>query len=95
MIRSAVTLATRDDKADLYVRRFDPVRNELGRTLVVVHGAGEHGGRYEHFIQRVVGAGWTVIAGDLRGHGHSGGIPTHLDSFEQYLEDLDRLWEYY
>jgi len=95
LIRSAVTLPTRDAKADLYVRRFDPVRNDLGRTLVIVHGAGEHGGRYEHFIRPVVEAGWTVIAADLRGHGRSGGIPTHLDSFEQYLEDLDRLWDHF
>lgn len=95
MIRSAATLPTRDAKADLYVRRFDPVRNDLGRALVVVHGAGEHGGRYEHFIRPIVQAGWTVIASDLRGHGRSGGIPTHLDSFEQYLEDLDRIWEHF
>lgn len=95
MIHSAATLPTQDGKADLYVRRFDPVRNDLGRTLVVIHGAGEHAGRYKHFVRRFVDAGWCVIAGDLRGHGRSGGIPTHLDSFEQYLEDLDLLWDHF
>src|SRR5690606_19831449 len=53
------------------------------------------GGRYIHFIQRVVGSGWQVIAADLRGHGRSGGLPTHLDSFEQYLDDLDLIWSHF
>lgn len=95
LIFSALTLPTHDRKADLYVRRYDPVRGDNGRTLVIVHGAGEHGGRYEHFVRQFVGAGWTVLAGDLRGHGKSGGIPIHLDSFDQYLDDLDLLWSHF
>jgi alpha-beta hydrolase superfamily lysophospholipase len=95
VIRSALTLPTADGKAELYIRRYDPVRNDSGRTLVLIHGAGEYGGRYEHFISRVASAGWSVIAGDLRGHGRSGGIPTHLDSFDQYLNDLDLIWSHF
>jgi alpha-beta hydrolase superfamily lysophospholipase len=94
LINSALTLSTSDGKADLFVRRFDPTRGENGRTLVVIHGAGEYSGRYTHFIQRIVRAGWRVIAADLRGHGRSGGIPTHLDSFDQYLDDLDLIWSH-
>jgi lysophospholipase len=62
---------------------------------VLVHGAGEHSGRYEHFIDRAVTHGWSVIAGDLRGHGRSSGVPTHLDDFEHYLSDLDALWQHF
>jgi alpha-beta hydrolase superfamily lysophospholipase len=92
LINSALTLRTRDGKADLFVRRYDPIRRDNGCTLVIIHGAGEYGGRYTHFIQHIVRSGWRVIAADLRGHGRSGGTPTHLDSFEQYLEDLDLVW---
>jgi lysophospholipase len=95
LINSALTLPTTDGKADVYVRRFDPTRGDNGRTLVVIHGAGEYGGRYTHFIQRIVRSGWRVIAADLRGHGRSGGIPTHLDSFDQYLDDLDLVWSHF
>jgi lysophospholipase len=95
LINSALTLPTSDGKADLFVRRYDPTRDDNGRTLVLVHGAGEYGGRYAHFIQRVVRSGWRVIAADLRGHGRSGGISTHLDSFDQYLDDLDLIWSHF
>jgi len=95
LIKSALTLPTSDGKADLFVRRYNPTRHDNGRTLVLIHGAGEYGGRYIHFIQRVVGSGWQVIAADLRGHGRSGGLPTHLDSFEQYLDDLDLIWSHF
>lgn len=95
MINSALTLPTSDGKADVFVRRFDPLRGDNGRTLVVIHGAGEYSGRYLHFIQQMVRSGWQVIAADLRGHGRSGGIPTHLDSFDQYLDDLDLIWSHF
>ncbi|MGD9855161.1 MAG: lysophospholipase [Planctomycetaceae bacterium] len=95
MIRSAITLTSSDGAAELFVRRFEPVRRDNGRTLVVVHGAGEHAGRYGHFIRRATDMGWSVIAGDLRGHGRSGGVPTHLDHFDQYLADLDLIWDHY
>lgn len=95
MINSAVTLRSQDRDADLFVRTSTPIRRENGRTLVVIHGAGEHGGRYGHFVSHAVEAGWSVICGDLRGHGRSGGVPTHLDSFEQYLQDLDLIWKHF
>ncbi len=93
LINAATTLRTSDGEADLFVRKYAPTRRDNGLSLVVIHGAGEHGGRYGHFVNHAVRAGWTVIAGDLRGHGRSGGVPTHLDSFEQYLEDLDLIWD--
>lgn len=95
MIRSAITLISTDGAAELFVRRFEPVRRDNGRTLVVIHGAGEHAGRYERFVRQAADAGWSVIAGDLRGHGRSGGVPTHLDHFDQYLADLDVVWDHY
>ncbi len=95
MIKSAITLRSQDGAAELFVRRFVPIRNDNGRTLVIVHGAGEYGGRYGHFVRHVTDAGWAVIAGDLRGHGRSGGVPTHLDHFDQYLADLDLIWTHF
>ncbi len=79
----------------LFVRRYLPTEGNATRHLVVVHGAGEHSGRYEHFIGQAVASGWSVVAGDLRGHGRSSGVPTHLDDFEHYLCDLDAIWQHY
>lgn len=58
-------------------------------SVVLVHGFGEHAGRYRHAGAFMAEAGWSVFAFDLRGHGESGGRRGTLPSFEQLLEDLD------
>lgn len=75
-----------------FVRSYAPDAEDADRTLVIVHGVGEHSGRYEHFVRSAVARGWCVLAGDLQGHGQSDGVPTHLDDFDQYLADLDAIW---
>ena len=59
------------------------------RLLLIVHGGGEHGGRYRHVAEAAVRRGWTVLAPDLRGHGLSSGVRGHVDRFDDYLDDLD------
>jgi lysophospholipase len=82
-------------ETELFVRQYLPPSSGDGRTLMIVHGAGEHSGRYEHFIQWITQGGWTVIAGDLRGHGYSNGVPTHVDDFDQYIDDLAAVWAFF
>ncbi|MCA9053744.1 MAG: alpha/beta fold hydrolase [Planctomycetaceae bacterium] len=87
--RSLVLAST--DGIPLFVRIHRPLLHSARRNLMIVHGAGQHGGRYLQLAEAAVGQGWTVVACDLRGHGRSGGVPTHLDHFDQYLTDLDSL----
>ena len=77
------------DATPIFVRVHRPVQGPAERTLLIVHGMGQHGARYRPLAERAVRRGWRVVAGDLRGHGRSGGVPTHLDRFDQYLADLD------
>jgi len=79
------------DGTSLFVRRY-AADDPAGRTLVIVHGACEHGGRYEHVAEFAVERGWNVVIADLRGHGLSEGAPVHVMSFDQYLADLDRVF---
>lgn len=58
------------------------------RVLIVIPGQGEHGGRYLHFPQFVKEEVSAVYVLDHRGHGRSGGIVGHIDSFDHYIEDL-------
>jgi lysophospholipase len=81
------------DGTPLFVRVHRPLQRPADRTLLIVHGMGQHGGRFPRLVERAVGRGWCVVAGDLRGHGRSGGVATHLDRFEQYLADLDAVFE--
>ena len=47
MTESIATLKTTDG-LDLYLRRWQAETEPHRWTLVLVHGLGEHGGRYEH-----------------------------------------------
>ncbi len=55
---------------------------------VLVHGYGEHGGRYGHVADRLVGAGALVIAPDHVGHGRSAGERALITSFDGVVADL-------
>jgi lysophospholipase len=84
------------DSTQLFVRNYVPDElQRCGRTLVIVHGTSEHGGRYDHVANAAVQRGWEVIVPDQRGHGQSDGVPVHVDRFDQYLNDLDTLWQYF
>ncbi len=63
-------------------------------ALLLIHGIGEHSGRYQHVGDHFSAAGIDVTAIDLRGFGESGGRRAYVDSFSQYLDDVeDRLAE--
>lgn len=84
------------DGIELISRRFEPLDPIAdGRSLVIVHGASEHGRRYDHVARLFADRGWTVIVGDNRGHGRSGGNPMHVRRFEDYLRDLDAVWQHH
>ncbi len=62
-------------------------------TVVLLHGVCEHSGRYQHVAEKLSRERWNVVLFDQRGHGRSGGTPTHVERFELYLDDLDRLFD--
>lgn len=53
----------------------------------IVHGLGEHSGRYDHVGQFLAARGIECWAGDCRGHGLSPGPRVHVDDFGAYAED--------
>jgi alpha-beta hydrolase superfamily lysophospholipase len=55
----------------------------------LVHGYGEHLGRYAHVAGPMAEAGFEVHGVDFRGHGKSGGLRGFCRAFDEYLEDLD------
>lgn len=79
-----------EDGTTLHVHCHRPHRS-TGRTLVVSHGASEHGGRYAHVAGYFVDRGWNVVVPDHRGHGRSGGTAMFVDSFLRYVADLEQV----
>ncbi|WP_309067999.1 alpha/beta fold hydrolase [Microbacterium sp.] len=61
------------------VHPADPARG----VVQLLHGVGEHAGRYAALIDALVGAGFTVYADDHRGHGRTG--------MRQHGDDATRL----
>jgi alpha-beta hydrolase superfamily lysophospholipase len=63
--------------------------------VLLVHGYGEHIGRYEHVIAALTGAGYAVEGLDHYGHGRSIGRRASLRDFDHYVDDcsllLDRI----
>ena len=57
-------------------------------TIVLVHGLGEHVGRYEHVAAALGARGWRVLAFDQRGHGASEGERGRLGAADDLLADL-------
>jgi len=60
------------DGLKLHLRRW-PAGPDARGTVQIVHGLGEHIGRYEHLAAALNAAGWHVAGHDQRGHGRSEG----------------------
>jgi len=59
-------------------------------AMLIVHGLGEHGGRYAGLASALTASGVSCYALDLRGHGTSEGRRGHSAEFDCFLQDLDR-----
>ncbi len=58
-------------------------------SVLLVHGLGEHSGRYDHVGDQLAAGGLDVHAFDLRGNGGSGGRRGHVDRWTQLHVDLE------
>jgi alpha-beta hydrolase superfamily lysophospholipase len=79
------TVRTRDG-LDLPLRHW-PCATPRGR-IVIVHGLGEHIGRYDHVADHLVAHGWDVVGYDQRGHGTAPGTRGRLRAADDLLADL-------
>lgn len=79
--------ALASDGLGLLVRRWECVAPRA--RVLLVHGIGEHSGRYEHVGDYLVNAGFDTTAFDLRGHGASGGDRVDIGAFAEFLDDVE------
>ncbi len=66
-------------------------RGQARAALAIVHGFGEHGGRYEDLAGFLADRGVDVAAADLRGHGRSPGRRGHVRRWSDYRDDVEAL----
>lgn len=87
MITRESTLVSRDGTS-LYTVNWLP-DSKPKAAICIIHGIGEHIGRYSHVAETLTKAGYLVFGFDLRGHGKSGGRIGDIPSFDCYMGDLD------
>ncbi len=77
------------DGLELYHQSWRP-EGDARAAIMLVHGLGEHSGRYGHVASALVDAGCAVYAIDHRGHGKSGGKRAFVNSYDEFMRDLDQ-----
>lgn len=60
-------------------------------VVCLVHGIGEHSGRYDNWARRFTEQGIMVYSVDLRGHGLSEGRRGHISRLSDFLDDIGSL----
>jgi alpha-beta hydrolase superfamily lysophospholipase len=64
-------------------------------AVLIVHGLGEHSGRYEQLAQWLLARGYAVRSYDQRGHGHTRGQRAALRRSDDLLRDLTHVYQDY
>lgn len=72
---------------DLHAQAWLPEQSPRS-VIVIAHGLGEHGGRYERLAGELVAGGRAVYAVDHRGHGRSPGPRANIERFAHLVSDF-------
>lgn len=73
---------------ELYYQSWQP-ESDPRAVIALVHGVGEHCGRYMNVVGPLVEAGYAVYGYDQRGHGVSPGRRVYIDRWDEYRHDLE------
>ena len=73
--------------AKIYHQAWVPEEN-IKAVLLIVHGLGEHCGRYMNVVNHFVPLGYAVYGLDHIGHGKSEGMREVVERFEDYTDTL-------
>ena len=81
-----------DDGLSLKVQKWNEVKAPT-RSLIIIHGLGEHQDRYQHVAEHFVADGFQVYSYDQRGHGKSEGKRGHSPGITSNIRDLELVIE--
>lgn len=76
------------DGQQVYFQQWQPDIAPIARVLLI-HGVGEHSGRYAHVGDFFANAGIALTGFDLLGHGKTDGQRGHADSYEVFCRQID------
>jgi alpha-beta hydrolase superfamily lysophospholipase len=77
------------DGLPMFAQTWEPP-DKPKAVIALVHGVGDHSGRFPRLVEMFTAAGYAVSGFDQRGHGKSGGPRVHAPAYEFLLRDIDR-----
>jgi acylglycerol lipase len=81
------------DHVEIFGQRWEPDAQPSKAVVCLVHGLGEHSSRYVHVADAFTQQGYALFTCDLRGHGRSAGSRGHISSIEDFMKDIDSLFQ--
>jgi len=88
MVNTSHSTLTTADGTTLHVTDYRPDTSTApAASIVLMHGLGEHSGRYQHVAAFFCARGFAVRAYDHRGHGRSGGARGDVPQEDTLLND--------
>lgn len=74
----------------IYAQGWQP-EGDIKATILIIHGLGEHGGRYADAAAHFVKYGYASLAMDHHGHGKTSGKKGHVANYEYFWDEADAL----
>ncbi len=82
-----------NDGNSFFVQGWEPDAQPKA-VIALVHGLGEHTGRYAHVGKALTDAGYVLVGFDIRGHGKSGGARGHFSSLDVVMQDIRQFFQF-
>jgi len=79
------------DGVEIFARQWHADDAPPRAVVALIHGLGEHSGRYQHVADFLTRNGVAVLAHDQRGHGRTNGIRGHVPSLDHAMDDVQKL----
>lgn len=81
------------DGLSFYVQGWEPDAQPKA-VVALVHGLGEHIGRYAHVGKALTDAGYVLVGFDLRGHGKTVSARGHFPSLNVVMQDIRQFFQF-
>ena len=78
------------NKKNIFIRSW-PSNNDPTYNIIIIHGLGEHSGRYKEFASFFIKKNIGVFSFDLIGHGKSDGLKGHISNIKDFTDSIEEV----